>query len=60
MQNAAKNNNPDLPVVRENPFVKHWLSLANVFLVSSKHIGKDEPFLLRNQFIKELTGFLQN
>jgi len=45
MQNAAKSNAPDLPVVRENPFIKHRLSFANVFFVSTKHIGKDKPFL---------------
>jgi hypothetical protein len=45
MQDAAKSNNPDLPVIRENPFIKHRLSFANVCFVSAKHIGKDEPFL---------------
>jgi hypothetical protein len=55
MQDAAKSNDPDLPVVRENPFIKHRLSFANVSFVSTKHIGKDEPFLLQYQFIKELS-----
>ena len=50
MQDAAKSDYPDLPAVRENPFVssatgKHRLSFANVCFVSTKHIGKDEPFL---------------
>jgi hypothetical protein len=54
MQDAAKSNDPDLPVVRENPFIKHRLSFANVSFVSTKHIGKVEPFLLQYQFVKEL------
>jgi hypothetical protein len=54
MQDTAKSNYPDLPVVRENPFIKHRLSFANVRFVSTKHIGKDEPFLLTISFVKEL------
>jgi hypothetical protein len=54
MQDTAKSSYPDLPVVRENPFIKHRLSFANVRFVSTEHIGKDEPFLLQYRFIKEL------
>jgi hypothetical protein len=54
MQNAAKSSDPCLPGIWENPFIKHWLSFANVCFVSTKHIGKDEPFLLQYRFIKEL------
>jgi len=54
MQELAKSSDPDLPVVRKNPFVEHRLSFASVSFFSTKHIGKDEPFLLQYRFIKEL------
>jgi hypothetical protein len=54
MQDAAKSYYHNSPVIRKTPFVEHWLSFANVRCFSTKHIGKDEPFLLRYQFIKEL------
>lgn len=52
MQDASKSNYPDLPVVWENPFVKHRLSFANVCFVSTEHIGKDEPFLFTDMLSK--------
>mgnify|MGYP007099594193 CR=1 FL=1 len=52
---AAKSCNHDLPVVWENPFVKHVGSpLLKCFCFATKHIGKDEPFLFANSYVKEL------
>jgi len=45
MQDAGKSYYPDLPVVRENPFIKHRLSFPNMFC-SNKHIGRVSLFIL--------------
>jgi hypothetical protein len=54
MRDLAKSDDPDFPVVRKNPFVEYRLSFANVSFFSTKHIGKDEPFLFTVPVVKEL------
>jgi hypothetical protein len=52
MQDAAKSNNPDLPVIRENPFIKHRLSFANVCFVSNTSARMSHFYEI--SFVKEL------
>ena len=52
MQDAAKSNNPDLPVIRENPFIKHRLTFANVCFVSNTSARMSHFYEI--SFVKEL------